>query len=175
MSNLVDLTESLKRAVAVPGTFSTVFPSTTDTNLVETLADAFAEAQLDGFLSTFELDLVTSEVGPTDLTLAQQALVVLYAGSRILFVELMNRKSLSRYKAGPVEFEQEQGTLILRGLLDAITDRKKALLARVAQADRRAASLETVFGDLAFIKATEVYQSTGTITSRFDWADASVI
>lgn len=174
MSSIFDLTDGLKRAVAVPGNFAAVFPNTSNGQLGDTLMDAFAEAQLDGFLSTLQLDTETGEVTP-DLSLPQQALVLIYGSARILTAELFNRKSLSRYKAGNVEYETEQGTLILRGLLDTITARKKQLLDRVASAGLLEATEQMAMGDLAFIKGTSAYASTGGLDRVYDYTDAGVI
>lgn len=125
--DLFDLTGALQRAVAPPGEFKTLFPNSTDDALAGTLADGIAEAQLDGFLSTVNLD-VDSNATDLDLTPAQQALVVLYARARIVTARLANLKSRTRYKAGPVEAETEQAASVLVAILKDTSDRKKALL-----------------------------------------------
>lgn len=125
--NLSDLVPSLQRAVAVPGTFATLFPSTTDDDLSGTLADAVAEAQLDGFLSTVVVDLDSGDFA-VDLTRPEQALVILYAMSRVVMARVANTKNRTRYKAGPVEAEEEQSATVLTELLRQIRDKKKELL-----------------------------------------------
>lgn len=125
--DLVDLTGSLRRAVAPPGEFDTYFPDTVDEDLVGTLADAFAETQMDGFLSTVALDIDAGTLTP-DLTAAEGALVVLYARARVVMARLSNIKSHTRYKAGPVEAEVEQAASLLVALLKDTSDRKKQII-----------------------------------------------
>ena len=125
--DLTDLADSLKRAVASPGEFATYFPFTTNDDLAATLADALSESQLDGFLSRVNLDVesVTTDV---ELSPAQQALVVLYARGRIIVSRLLNLKTHTRYKAGPVEAEVEQAASVLTELLKETNARKAQLL-----------------------------------------------
>ena len=108
MTDLGDLAEAFKREVAVPGTFATAFPSMSDDDIVGSLADAFGEAQLDGFFGTLSLDVDAGLVDP-DLSVAGAALVVMYAGMRLIRQQLRGMKT--RYKAGPVEVEQSASAL----------------------------------------------------------------
>ena len=124
---LIDLVPALQRAVAPPGEFTTYFPNTTDADLSATLADAMAEAQLDGFLASVSLDITTESTAP-DLTNPQQALVVLYAMARILHARVANLKNRTRYKAGAAEAETEQSASVLVELLRSVKERKKAML-----------------------------------------------
>lgn len=124
---LLDLVPALKRAVAPPGEFTTYFPNSTDEDLSATLADAMAEAQLDGFLSTVSLDITLEATAP-DLTNPQQALVVLYAMARVLHARVANLKNRTRYKAGNAEAETEQSASVLVELLRGVKERKKAML-----------------------------------------------
>lgn len=137
--DLTDLVPSLKRALAAPGEFDTMFPESSDDDLAGTLADALAECQLDGFLGTTSLDLLNVTVTP-DLTTPQQALVILYAMSRVVTARVVNLKNRTRYKAGPVESETEQSASVLVQMLKDITTRKKQLLD-----DARTGSLATAF------------------------------
>lgn len=127
---LTDLTDSLKRALAVPGEFDTFFPETGDADLAGMIADAIAEAQLDGFLGDVAVDLTTEVVDPA-LTFAQQALVVLYGRARVLQARIANLKNRTRYKAGPTEAETEQSASVLVELLRETTERKRQLLVDV--------------------------------------------
>lgn len=124
---LADLVPSLKRAVAPPGEYAALFPSATDTDLTDLLADAVAEAQLDGFLANSSLNLDEATVEP-DLSSAQKALVVLYGAARVLHVRIANLKNRTRYKAGAAEAETEQSASVLVELLRATNARKKQLL-----------------------------------------------
>jgi hypothetical protein len=125
--DLIDLAPSLKRTLAAPGEFATFFPVTTDADLSSTLTDAVAEVQLDGFLSTSTLDAVNETVTP-DLTAPQTALVVFYGMARVLTARVANLKNRTRYKAGPVEAEQEQAASVLVELLRETQGRKRQFL-----------------------------------------------
>lgn len=124
---LLALVPSLKRAVAPPGEFAALFPSSTDTDLRDLLSDAVAESQLDGFLRDVSIDLDVAEVTP-DLSNPQQALVVLYGAARVLTVRLANLKNRTRYVAGNVEAETEQAASVLVELLRQTNARKKQIL-----------------------------------------------
>ena len=127
MTDLTTLVPSLKRALAAPGEFDTYFPEALDDDLASMLADAMAEAQLDGFLGATDLDVATVSTDP-DLSNPQQALVVLYAMSRVLTARIANLKNKTRYKAGSAEAETEQSASVLVELLRDTSARKKALL-----------------------------------------------
>lgn len=135
MTDLADLVEPLKREVAVPGTFRTVFPDTTDDDLAAALLDAFAQAQLDGFM----VANVANDDGLVlpDLSRGAAALVVIYAGIRFLTTDLLNRKSHVRYEAGGAVFEQDTGSSILVEALKGLRAKKDAMIA-AAQAGARA-------------------------------------
>src|SRR3954463_14232674 len=97
-TNIGDLIEPLKREVATPGTFDTVFPDTDDDALFGVLADGFSEAQLDGFFGTNTIDLVTGEIDP-EISNGAAALVVIYAAMKILRGQMRALSSGERYKA----------------------------------------------------------------------------
>lgn len=125
--DLADIVPSLKRAVAPLGEFDTYFPNTTNNDVRDLLADAVAECQLDGFLSTHTLDVEAAEVTP-DLSNAQIALVVLYGMARVLTTRLGNTRNRTRYVAGSVEAESEQSASVLVELLRQTKERKRQLL-----------------------------------------------
>lgn len=122
MSNLADLVEAFKREVSVPGNFATDFPNTSDDDLQAALADAFGEAQLDGFFGAMELDVDAGTTTP-DLSLAGAALLVIYAGIRMTRQQLRALKTSTKYKAGPVEYD-------IQSSAGAITEELKQLQAR---------------------------------------------
>lgn len=151
MSLLADHVEALKRAVAVPGTFATLFPETQDDDLVALLGDSMAEAQLDGFLADHELSLPDYEATP-DLTMVQGALLLIYGGYRLLVNEIRNRKTHVRYEAGPTTFEEDQTASMLNELLRQLYDRKKDLL---EQARRASLDMNVYVADMYFHRATD--------------------
>lgn len=128
MTQLLDLVEALKREVAVPGDFTNTFPSTQDTDLVAALADAFAQAQLEGFFPHHQLDLESGAVTP-DLSTAGGALVVMYAGSRMIRHQLLSMAVGRRYKAGPAEYETNPVASLLTQMLKELQGRVNTLLA----------------------------------------------
>lgn len=130
-TNLAELVPSLQRSVAVPGTFETTFPDTTEDDLLLTLLDGFAEAQFDGwFPANTATDL--GIVDP-DLTRGEGALIVLYASARMLVSEIRNRKTHTRYEAGGAVYEVDQSAQTLRELLAGLNERKADLTKRARQ------------------------------------------
>lgn len=171
MSDLADLVEPLKREVAVPGTFATVFPETTDEDLAGSLLDAFAQAQLDGFLGTSMAD--EDGVVTPDLSRGAQGLLVIYAGIRLLTTDLINRKSHTRYEAKGSVFEQDQGASILVEALKGLRAKKDSLIA-LAQANTRA-MIGTTMVDGYYIKAVDFYTAevTGVEYGAFNFGSYS--
>lgn len=155
MTDLAELVEPLKREVAVPGTFSAAFPDTTDDDLAASLLDAFAQAQLDGFLLKTDAD--DNGVTSPDLSRGAQGLLVLYAGIRFLTTDLLNRKSHTRYEAGGAVFEQDQGASILVEALKNLQAKKASIIA-LAQAQART-MIGTTIVDGYYIKATDFYRT----------------
>lgn len=130
--DLSDYVDSLRREVTPLG--STMFDSITDNQLTPYLTDAFWEARLDGFLTGYTADddglVEPTATGGDDLSLAGVALVVLYAGIRILRNRILNMNTGFRAKAGPVEFEQQNSATMLAEMLKQLRDRKNQLLDR---------------------------------------------
>jgi hypothetical protein len=129
--DLADHAPSLRREVTPLG--STLFASVTDSDLTAYLADAFWEARLDGFLTGYAADedgVVTPTSGSTDLSLAGVALVVMYAGIRVMRTQILNMNTLFRAKAGPVEFEQQNSAIMLREMVRALQERRNLLIER---------------------------------------------
>jgi hypothetical protein len=154
MSSLEDLVEPLKREVAVPGTFASVFPSTTDDDLEAALLDAFAQSQLDGFF-TASTATDTGVVTP-DLSRGANALIVIYAGVRLLTAELINRKSHTRYEASGAIFEQDFAASVMVQALKDLSAKKAIFLEQIKQSLR--SQIGTTVVDSYFVKATEFYR-----------------
>lgn len=129
MSDLADLIDPLKRELAVPGTYDTVFPNTGDQDLLDSLADGFSEAQLDGYFSDYTLDLDTYLTTP-DFSAGGGALVVLYSGMRIIRAQLRALNLSERYNAGPVSYEIERSSTLLREELKYLISRRDDLVAQ---------------------------------------------
>jgi len=127
MTELADLVDAFKREVSPPGSFVADFPLVTDTEVEASLADAFAEAQLDGFFSNYVLDVDSSLVEP-DISVAGAALVVIYAGMRLIRQRMTSLGSRKRFVAGPVEYEVQAQATVLTELLKELRERRDRLL-----------------------------------------------
>lgn len=135
MTDLGELVEPLKRELAVPGEFATLFPNTNDDDLAAVLADGFSQAQLDGYFGKLQLDLATNVVDP-ELSLAGGALVVLYGASQVIRAQLRAMNVNARYKAGPVEYETNKSAVLLREELKYLIDRRKELVDQARSSGR---------------------------------------
>lgn len=155
------LVASLKRFIAVPGGFAALFPNTTDADLSGCLADGFARAQLDGFFIGpqfgHELDLSTNIVTP-DLTLREGALVVLYAGKRLVQAQLLNLKTATKYEAKGLIYDVQQAASVLTALLKDYTAELDRIVTLSRQTD---ASSAFIMADAYFIRATGYYRGYG--------------
>lgn len=127
MTDVADLAEAFKREVAVPGAFAVAFPSMQQNDIVGSLMDAFSEAQLDGFFHTMELDVDGASIAP-DLSNAGGALVVIYAGIRLLRHQIRIAGASATYKAGPVEFSTQNSATASVELLKQLERRRDQLL-----------------------------------------------
>lgn len=138
----VDLTEyipSLKREVNPAGlTLITL----SDPEWVGYLTDAFWEARLDGLLDGYEAtndstttvaDGTISKIDDPNADVPKQlvALVILYAGIRILRNRILNTNTGFRAKAGPVEFEQQNSATMLAEMLKQLRATKDRILVQV--------------------------------------------
>lgn len=126
MDDLSELTTSLRNLVARPGTFDDTFPETTDEDLVGVLLDGFAEAHLEGLLTTVDAD--EDGLLDTDITRAQGALVVLLGGVRFLRSQLVNAVSHRRYEAGGAVFEEDTPVALLRDILKDLVAQKDRIV-----------------------------------------------
>lgn len=154
---LADYVEALKREVAVPGEFDGVFPDTSDTDLANSLADAFAQAQLDGFFGTMELNTGTNVVTP-GLSSGAGALVIIYAGERIIRAQLRNLKNRQKYEAAGATYEVETSASILTEELKSIQKRKEDLLALILRQSR---SGQAVFVSDGYLTRVRGYFPSG--------------
>lgn len=158
VTDLADLSDSLKRAVAPLGDFASVFATATDDDVTGALMDGFAEAQLDGWFTQYwggqkDLDVTTGVVTP-DLSNAQGALVVIYAAFRLTTARLLNLKNRVKYSARGADYETEQASNVLTTLLKQFADRKQALYQKALYSGANAAFS---MADGYFFAATQRY------------------
>lgn len=132
---LIDFVDSLKREVEPPGV--DLFADVTDGEWVGYLSDAFWEARLDGFLDGYETEegaiaqdvaIVPIDTSKPDLDRRGVALVVLYAGVKVLRNRILNQTTSFRAKAGPVEFEQQNSATVLSEMLKQLSATKDRII-----------------------------------------------
>lgn len=158
-SPLVDMVPALQRAIAVPGGFDELFPDAIEADLVGIIADAIAEAQLDGFMRSYEVDPVDGVVEPAisngGYPNAYGALVLLYASYQLLRNEVMNRKTHVRYQAGSAIFEEDQTASMLNELMRQARKRLEELRERAERGEMDDSGAFVL--DMHFIRATTDY------------------
>lgn len=125
-TSLDTLIEAFQREVSLPGLFATDYPTISEEDVLALLGDAFGAAQLDGWFADGDIDVDAGNVTPA-LSTAGAALVVLYAGMRLIRTQLRNATTMTRYKAGPVEYETQTSANLLTQLLKDLEGRRKAL------------------------------------------------
>lgn len=131
-TDLGQYVDSLKREVTPLG--STVFDGIDDSVWTAYLTDAFWEARLDGLMAgyTEASNQVTADADGSDLPRQFIALIVLYAGIRVLRNRILNLAASDklRAKAGPVEFERESGSAatVLAEMLKQLRATKENIL-----------------------------------------------
>lgn len=136
---LSEYVSALKREVQPPG--SNLFGDVTNSEWVGYLGDAFWEARLDGFLTRWNAvengpgDVTVEPVSAGDDDLPRQyiALVVLYAGIRVLRNKILNTNTGFRAKAGPVEFEQQNSANLLSEMLKQLKSTKDRIIDSLEQ------------------------------------------
>lgn len=132
--DLEDLVDSLRRTVSPPGI--DLFPLATDDDWVGRLQDGFWAATLDGFFLgayTESNGLITPvNPGSPDMGRDLQQLIVFYASFRIVLSAIRNFTSLTRSKAGPVEFETTSSPNLMRDLLKELAEERNILLRRLS-------------------------------------------
>lgn len=149
MTLLSTLVEPLKREIAVPGDFASTYPVTSDPDLIGSLADGFAEAQLWGFFGAITLtqqgsgDTIDFQTDP-DLSGAGGALILTFTATRIVRAQLRVLNSMEKYKAGPVEYEIQKAASVLKAELDYLTDRLNQLIEEGRKASGASARLAVV-------------------------------
>lgn len=117
--DLFDYVEVLSREVNPLGSTVVTSPATEE-EMGGFLQDAFWEAKLDGFLGDYEVDedgIVTSPSLDDEFPRSAIALVVVYAGVKILRNRILSMNTQFRAKAGPVEFERQNSATMLTELL----------------------------------------------------------
>lgn len=168
--DLIDLVPSLRREVRPPG--SALYSSVTDAEWVGYLADAFWEARLDGFLQGFVVDgtpngtdyEVTPSSGATDIDRKDLALVILYAGIKILTRQILNMSGGFRAKAGSVEFEQNAAlSNVLAEMLKNLRATKDRIIDQLDESDVTGVSVLDTYSTRVFALDGGYYPSYGMI------------
>lgn len=146
MTAMSTLVPALKRELAVPGTFETIFPDTFDADLVAALADGFSEAQLNDFFPDVALNPRSDDwITDPDLSGAGAALVIIFTSMRFIRAQLRNLATVERYKAGAAEYEIQRAATLLKAELDYLQKRLDDLVAASRRRNRASTGLATVF------------------------------
>jgi len=127
--DLADYTDVLRREVTQPG--STLFSDVDDEVFANYLSDSFWEVRLDGFLTYWtEFEQLIDPIDPDDgdITRDRIALIVLYAGIRIVRNRLLDTNTKFKAVAGPVEYEVENSASMLTEMLRQLEHTKERLL-----------------------------------------------
>lgn len=148
MTYLATLVSGLKRQVAVPGEFATSFPNTLDVDLIGSLADAFAQAQMDGFFGSQLYDSNTNAVTP-DLSPGGSAIIALYAAESVLSAKLRNVPTKTVYKAGNVEYAVDLSANVMALELKNMRNRREQLLTQALRMLR--ASTPAIYMNDAYV------------------------
>lgn len=156
MTDLSDYVDNLQREVQPPGT--TIFAGVSQDTWTGYLVDAFWEARLDGFVKGYnstEEGIVTP-----DIPREQIALVLIYAGIKIVRNRMMTVNTKFHAKAGPVEIEQDYSSTLLADMLKTLTAVKDRLLA-----------LQTFTSDITLIDGFSARSSSGSSYAGYlyDW------
>lgn len=144
-TDLSEHVEWFKREVAVPGTFGTLFPETTDDDLAAALVDGLYRAKLDGWMPTVEADADTFE---TNIAITQTAVAIIVVYSAIKFVQnqITNMPTGQRYEApGGIVADTQRSAQVLTQRLKELNEERKGLLELRNGASRRPATSISMF------------------------------
>lgn len=124
--DLSDYVDTLRREISLP---TGALFSSTDDYLVGCMADGFWEAVIDQLITGYTCDedgIVTATTAGQEFPREQVAVVVLYAGLKILRHQLLATRTRTTAKAGPVEYTTETGSNVITAMLkqlDAVRSR----------------------------------------------------
>lgn len=145
----------LKREVAVPGTFKSLFPTTTDDQLTAALVDGLYRAKLDGWLPTVNADpdtFLTDQVVPMEAV----AIIVIYTAIKFVQNQITNMTTRQTYKApGGLESTTERAPSVLTERLKQLNQEKKELLETVQGGRRPRTTI--LMSDGYAIRASSLY------------------
>lgn len=131
----------LKREVAVPGTFKTLFPDTRDDHLAAALVDGLYRAKLDGWLPTYNANpdtFLTNEVIPMEGV----AIIVIYSAITFVKNQITNMVTGQTYRApGGLESSTQRSASVLSERLKQLQEEKKELLTAIGAAGRPRTSI----------------------------------
>lgn len=156
---LSDFIPSLRREVEPPGV--RLYDSLTPTDWVGYLTDAFWEARLDGFLKDWmvaesdinadpDAEIQPLASGGPDIGREGMALIILYAGIKVLRNRILNTNTRFKAVAGPVEFEQENSATMLAEMLKQLRSTKEQILEALDEAEATAVMLIDAYSTRVF-------------------------
>lgn len=133
----VDMTElipQLEAYLSIPGQES-VYADATDDEWTAKIVNAFWRAVLDGVIVNYSIDedgIVSPISGDTTFAREYQQVVIIYAAINIVKNAMLQTKTLFRAHAGSVEYETQQASQVLTGLLRSFEEEKNIILERLS-------------------------------------------
>lgn len=133
----VDITElipSLEATLTIPGQTSP-YAAASEEEWTLKLVNAFWRTVLDGIVEGYSIDedgIITPDTGDSTFSRLQQQIVVIYAAVNVIQAQLLQLKTVFRAKAGSVEYETQQASQVLTGLLNQLNQEKAILLERLS-------------------------------------------
>lgn len=144
-TDLADHVEWFKREVAVPGTFSSLFPTTNDDDLAAALVDGLYRAKLDGWLPGVDADPDSFETS-VELTQTAVAIIIVYAAIKFVQNQITNMPTKQRYEApGGIVSDTERSASVLTERLKELQDERKGLLELRGLTNRRQPTFVRMF------------------------------
>ena len=133
VTDLSEHVESLHREITPFEQVEDSLSQADQLKLTHYLVDGFWEARLDGFMDGY----VVGSSGQVDPALPREkvALCVIYAGIRILRLQLVNTEAHFRATAGPVGFESRVSATVMAEMLRQLEARKQQLLEALESTD----------------------------------------
>lgn len=133
----VDMTElipSLESLLTVPGATSP-YAAASEVEWTNKIVNAFWRGVIEGVIENYTIDedgVVSPSSGSTTFPQSLQYVVVIYAAMNVIEAQLLQLKTVFRAKAGPLEYETQQASQVLTGLLKSLDNQKNIILERLS-------------------------------------------
>ena len=132
--DLSELIPDLEVALTAPGQ-TALYSAVSEDEWISRLKTAFWSAYNDGLIVGYSCDedgVVTAMSGSSTFGRDLQQIVIFYCGLNKVQNELMQIKTRFKAKAGPVEYETEQSSGVLKALLDSLLKQRDDIMLRLS-------------------------------------------